>query len=374
MMTDTLQLAKALISIESVTPNDNGCLELIAQRLQPLGFTTERIDSGAVSNLWATLGDEGPLLVFAGHTDVVPPGSLNEWRYPPFQPTEDGEFLYGRGSADMKSSLAAMVTACERFIANRLPAARLAFLITSDEEGQAVEGTRYVIERLTERGEKINYCVVGEPSSSERLGDTIRVGRRGSLSCKLRVNGIKGHVAYPHLARNPIHEALPVLLRLSETHWDDGNESFQPTSFQISNIHGGVGANNVIPDRVEIDFNLRFSTEHTSSALISHIEQELSSAGVDYQCEWHVSGEPFLTVEPELITVVQDCVKQVTGILPEASTGGGTSDGRFIAPTGAQVVEIGPCNATIHKLNERMRITDIEKLSAIYELILQRLL
>ena len=373
-MTDTLQLAKALISIESVTPNDNGCLELIAQRLEPLGFTTERIDSGAVSNLWATLGDEGPLLVFAGHTDVVPPGSLDDWRYPPFQPTEDGKFLYGRGSADMKSSLAAMVTACERFVTNRRPAARLAFLITSDEEGQASEGTRYVMEQLTQRGEKIDYCVVGEPSSSERLGDTIRIGRRGSLSCKLLVKGIRGHVAYPHLARNPIHEALPVLLRLTKTHWDDGNESFQPTSFQISNIHGGVGANNVIPEQLEIDFNLRFSTEHTSSALIRQIEQELNSAGIDYECQWHVSGEPFLTVEPRLITVVQACVKQVTGILPDASTGGGTSDGRFIAPTGAQVVEIGPCNATIHKLNERMRIADIEKLSDIYELILQRLL
>ena len=230
-MTDTLQLAKALISIESVTPNDNGCLDLIAQRLEPLGFKTERVDSGAVSNLWATLGDEGPLLVFAGHTDVVPPGSLDDWHYPPFQPTEDGEFLYGRGSADMKSSLAAMVTACERFVANRRPAARLAFLITSDEEGQALEGTRYVMEQLTQRGEKIDYCVVGEPSSSERLGDTIRIGRRGSLSCKLLVKGIRGHVAYPHLARNPIHEALPVLLRLTETHWDDGNESFQPVSY-----------------------------------------------------------------------------------------------------------------------------------------------
>ena len=373
-MTDTLQLAKALISIESVTPKDNGCLDLIAQRLEPLGFSTERVDSGAVSNLWATLGDEGPLLVFAGHTDVVPPGSLDDWHYPPFQPTEDGEFLYGRGSADMKSSLAAMVTACERFVANRRPAARLAFLITSDEEGQAMEGTRYVMEQLTQRGEKIDYCVVGEPSSSERLGDTIRIGRRGSLSCKLLVKGIRGHVAYPHLARNPIHEALPVLLRLTETHWDDGNESFQPTSFQISNIHGGIGANNVIPERLEIDFNLRFSTEHTSSKLIRQIEQELNSAGIDYECQWHVSGEPFLTVEPRLITVVQDCVKQITGILPDASTGGGTSDGRFIAPTGSQVVEIGPCNATIHKLNERMRIADIEKLSDIYELILQRLL
>ena len=373
-MTNSLELAKALISIESVTPNDNGCLDLIAQRLEPLGFKTERIDSGAVSNLWPTLGDEGPLLVFAGHTDVVPPGSLGEWRYPPFQPTEDGEFLYGRGSADMKSSLAAMVTACERFVANRRPAARLAFLITSDEEGQALEGTRYVMEQLTQRGEKIDYCVVGEPSSSERLGDTIRIGRRGSLSCKLLVKGIRGHVAYPHLARNPIHEALPVLLRLAETHWDDGNESFQPTSFQISNIHGGVGANNVIPERLEIDFNLRFSTEPTSSALIKQIERELNSAGIDYECQWHGSGEPFLTDEPRLITVVQDCVKQVTGILPDASTGGGTSDGRFIAPTGSQVVEIGPCNATIHKLNERIRIADIEKLSDIYELILQRLL
>ena len=373
-MTNSLELAKALISIESVTPNDNGCLDLIAQRLEPLGFKTERIDSGAVSNLWATLGDEGPLLVFAGHTDVVPPGSVDDWRYPPFQPTEDGGFLYGRGSADMKSSLAAMVTACERFVANRRPAARLAFLITSDEEGQALEGTRYVMEQLTQRGEKIDYCVVGEPSSSERLGDTIRIGRRGSLSCKLLVKGIRGHVAYPHLARNPIHEALPVLLRLAETHWDDGNESFQPTSFQISNIHGGVGANNVIPERLEIDFNLRFSTEHTSSKLIRQIEQELNSAEIDYECQWHVSGEPFLTVEPRLITVVQDCVKQITGILPDASTGGGTSDGRFIAPTGSQVVEIGPCNATIHKLNERMRIADIEKLSDIYELILQRLL
>ena len=371
-MSDTLQLAKKLISIESVTPNDNGCLDLIAERLEPLGFIAERIDSGSVSNLWATLGTEGPLLVFAGHTDVVPTGAIINWLYPPFKPTEDGDFLYGRGSADMKSSLAAMVTACERFLANRHPAARLAFLITSDEEGQAIEGTRYVMEQLIKRGEKIDYCIVGEPSSSEMLGDTIRVGRRGSLSCKLLVKGIKGHVAYPHLARNPIHEALPVLLRLTETHWDDGNEAFQPTSFQISNIHGGVGANNVIPDQVEIDFNLRFSTEHTSDRLIERIESAFNSAGIDYESHWHVSGEPFFTAAPQLITVVQESVKQVTGLLPEPSTGGGTSDGRFIAPTGAQVVEIGPCNATIHKLNERIRISDIEKLSEIYELILER--
>ena len=373
-MSNTLQLAKKLISIESVTPRDNGCLDLIANQLEPLGFVAERIDSGSVSNLWATLGTKGPLVVFAGHIDVVPAGPLEDWLYPPFQPTEVGGFLYGRGSADMKSSLAAMVTASERFLANHQPAARLAFLITSDEEGQATEGTRYVVEQLMKRGEKIDYCIVGEPSSSEILGDTIRVGRRGSLSCKLSVKGIKGHVAYPHLARNPIHEALPVLLRLAETHWDDGNTAFQPTSFQISNIHGGVGANNVIPDRVEIDFNLRFSTAHTSDTLIEQIEKELNSAGVDYESQWHASGEPFLTAEPELITIVQDSVKQVTGILPEASTGGGTSDGRFIAPTGAQVVEVGPCNATIHKLNERIRVDDIEKLSEIYERILQHLL
>ena len=373
-MSASLELAKQLIAISSITPDDNGCLELISERLSTLGFQLERLDSGAVSNLWATIGSGDDLLVFAGHTDVVPPGALSEWHYPPFEPTEDGDFLYGRGSADMKSSLAAMVTAAERFLPGRVLNGRFGFLITSDEEGQAIDGTRHAMNLLSARGEQITHCVVGEPSSSETLGDTIKIGRRGSLSCKMFVKGIKGHVAYPHLARNPIHDALPVLSRIVQTQWDNGNDAFQPTSFQISNIHAGVGANNVIPDLLEVDFNLRFSTELTSAGLIQHIEDELKAEGIDYECQWHVSGEPFLTEEQDLIEVVSASVSEVTGLAPVASTGGGTSDGRFIAPTGAQVVELGPCNATIHKFNERVRITDIDKLSSIYELILQRML
>lgn len=373
-MSASLELAKQLIAISSITPDDNGCLDVITARLEALGFCIERLDAGTVSNLWATTGSGDELLVFAGHTDVVPPGALTEWKYPPFAPTEDGDFLYGRGSADMKSSLAAMLTAAERCLPGRELNARLGFLITSDEEGQAIDGTRHAIKQLSARGEQIKYCVVGEPSSSESLGDTIKVGRRGSLSCKMFVKGIKGHVAYPHLARNPIHDALPVLSRIVQTRWDEGNDAFQPTSFQISNIRAGVGANNVIPDLLEVDFNLRFSTELTSAGLIQHIEEELKAEGIEYECQWHISGEPFLTEAQDLIQVVSDSVTEVTGVRPQTSTGGGTSDGRFIAPTGAQVVEIGPCNATIHKFNERVRISDIDKLSSIYELILQQLL
>lgn len=372
-MSSAVQLAKQLIALPSITPEDLGCQHILAERLSAVGFKIRQLPFEDVSNLWAELGDSGPLLAFAGHTDVVPPGPLDEWKYDPFTPTEEGEFLYGRGSADMKSSLAAMIVATERFLANSSPSFRLGFLITSDEEGQAINGTRKVIETFNEEGKKIDFCIVGEPSSSEKLGDTLKVGRRGSLSCKLIVKGIKGHVAYPQLALNPIHSALPALAELSRTQWDNGNERFPPTSFQISNIHAGVGANNVIPDSMVIDFNLRYSTELIAEEIKSRVEAILSKDGFDYETNWHLSGEPFLTSQSELIDAVAESVKGITGLDPERSTSGGTSDGRFISPAGTQVVELGPCHATIHKINERIRTSDIDLLTDIYEATLHNL-
>lgn len=372
-MSDTLELAQQLIAIDSVTPRDKGCQDILASRLEALGFTIERLPYGDVENLWAHKGDSGPLLVFAGHTDVVPPGPVSEWESDPFQPSIRGEYLFGRGSADMKGSLAAMITAAERFFASHSLNGRLGFLITSDEEGQAINGTRKVVETFQQRGLHIDYCVVGEPSSTAQLGDTVKIGRRGSLSCKLIVKGIKGHVAYPHLALNPIHEALPVLAEVAALTWDQGNSAFPPSSFQISNIHAGVGANNVIPETLEVDFNLRYSTEISADEIRRRIEGLLQKSGIKYECLWHLSGEPFLTSARNLIDVVSQCTEDVTGLRPQLSTAGGTSDGRFIAPTGTEVVELGPCNATIHKIDECVRIEDLEKLSRIYEAIMGRL-
>jgi succinyl-diaminopimelate desuccinylase len=372
-MSATLDLAKQLIQRASISPEDKDCQQILAQRLIKLGFKIESLPFDKVSNLWAELGEEGPLFVFAGHTDVVPAGPIEEWSFDPFTPTEHEDFLYGRGSADMKSSLAAMIIATENYLATNKPNFRIGFLITSDEEGHAINGTRKVMETFNSQNRNIDYCLIGEPSSSKRLGDTIKIGRRGSLSCKLKVQGIKGHVAYPELASNPIHSALPALTKLTGAAWDEGNDNFPPTSFQISNIHAGVGANNVIPDSMEIDFNLRYSTELDAETIKQRVEMILAEDGFDYQTQWHLSGEPFLTKESQLIDAVTRSVEEMIGIKPALSTAGGTSDGRFISPAGAQVVELGPCNATIHKIDERIRISDIELLAKTYAKVLVNL-
>ena len=373
-MSATLDLAKQLIERASITPDDKDCQQILAERLTAAGFTCEQYPFGEVSNLWAEIGENGPLFVFAGHTDVVPPGPLEEWSFNPFTPTEDGEFLYGRGAADMKSSLAAMITATESFLAGNSLNFRLGFLITSDEEGQAINGTRKVIETFNSKRKKIDYCLVGEPSSTETLGDTIKIARRGSLSCKLKIIGIEGHVAYPQLASNPIHNALPALAKLTTCKWDSGNDNFPPTSFQVSNIHAGEGANNVIPDVMEVDFNLRYSTELDAEAIKNQVQAILNKYGIEYEINWHLSGEPYLTTETELIDIVVARVAEETGVTPQCTTTGGTSDGRFISPAGAQVVEFGPCNITIHKINERIKIADIDKLAAVYESVLKKMI
>lgn len=374
-MSDTLELASALIARRSVTPLDAGCQQLLSERLQPLGFDCERLGFGEVSNLWARRGQEGPVFCFAGHTDVVPPGPEAQWRHPPFQPVVEDGLLYGRGAADMKGSVAAFITALERYLAHgHRPRGAIALLITSDEEGPAVDGTRRVIETLSGRGERIDWCLVGEPSSTERVGDVVKVGRRGSLNGRLRVRGDQGHVAYPHLARNPVHLALAALDELARTRWDEGKDHFPPTSFQISNLNAGTGATNVIPGELEVLFNFRFSTEVTAAALQQRVEAVLDRHGLDWQIDWSLSGEPFLTAEGELVAATQAAIQEVCGEAPTLSTSGGTSDGRFIAPTGAQVLELGPVNATIHKVNEHVRATDLDALSRIYEQILRRLL
>ena len=373
-MSATLDLAKQLIERASITPDDKDCQQILAERLTAAGFACEQYPFGEVSNLWAEIGENGPLFVFAGHTDVVPPGPLEEWSFNPFTPTEDGEFLYGRGAADMKSSLAAMITATESFLAGNSLNFRLGFLITSDEEGQAINGTRKVIETFNSKRKKIDYCLVGEPSSTENLGDTIKIGRRGSLSCKLKFIGIEGHVAYPQLASNPIHNALPALAELTTCKWDSGNDNFPPTSFQVSNIHAGEGANNVIPDVMDVDFNLRYSTELDAEAIKNQVLAILNKYGIEYEINWHLSGEPYLTTETELIDIVVSSVAEETGVTPQCTTTGGTSDGRFISPAGAQVVEFGPCNITIHKINERIKIADIDKLAAVYESVLKKMI
>jgi succinyl-diaminopimelate desuccinylase len=374
-MSTTLALTEDLLRRRSVSPEDQGCLDVIAARLAPLGFRIERLDFGPVANLWARRGGERPVLCFAGHTDVVPTGPAEEWKTDPFEPVITDGVLYGRGAADMKSGLAAMVTAAERFVAaHARHSGSLAFLFTSDEEGPSVDGTRKVMEVLEERGEKIDWCVVGEPTSSDVLGDTIKVGRRGSLSGRLTVHGVQGHIAYPQLADNPVHRFAPALAELVATRWDEGNEFFQPTSFQVSNISAGTGAPNVIPGELKVRTNLRFSTENTVEQLQQRVLEILDRHGVRYTMEWFISGLPFLTRPGTLTAAVERAVRETLGRAPQYSTTGGTSDGRFISPTGAQVVELGVVNATIHKVNECVRVEDLDALSRAYERIMELLL
>ena len=374
-MEKTLALCCDLISRPSVTPEDAGCQQLMMDRLAAIGFTCTALRFGDVDNFWAERGTAGPILVFAGHTDVVPTGPLEQWHSPPFAPTLVDGVLYGRGAADMKGSLAAMLVACEEFVAAHPDHnGRIGFLITSDEEGDAVNGTVRVIEHLQQQGKAIDWCLVGEPSSTVTLGDVIKNGRRGSLGALLTVRGIQGHIAYPHLADNPIHRALPALQALATEVWDEGNEFFPPTSMQISNINGGTGATNVIPGTVQVRFNFRFSTEVTEADLRRRTAAILDAHGLDYELRWTLSGQPFLTASGALVEATVGSINEVTGLTPELSTAGGTSDGRFIAPTGAQVVEVGPVNATIHKLNEEVLAADLPRLAAIYRGILARLL
>lgn len=375
MASDTFELASELISRRSVTPEDGGCQTLIAQRLSKCGFTSESMRFGNVDNMWIRRGSVAPLLCFAGHTDVVPPGPLESWTTDPFAPTVRDGRLYGRGAADMKSSLAAFVTAIEQFVTGHPDhAGSIALLLTSDEEGPAKDGTVRVVEALKARGEQIDFCVVGEPTSSDRLGDTIKNGRRGSLSGDITVKGVQGHVAYPHLARNPVHLFAPVLAELAATQWDDGNEFFPPTTWQVSNIRAGTGANNVIPGELHAQFNFRFSPESTVENLKSRVAAVIDRHQLDCEIEWSLSGKPFLTERGKLVKSVSDAVKVVTGIVPELSTSGGTSDGRFIAEFCKQVVELGPVNASIHKLNEHIAVDDIDTLSRIYHQTLVELL
>ena len=369
-MSATLKLAQQLIQCPSETPDDAGCQQIIAQRLAALGFTIETLQYEDVTNLWATLGESGPLFVFAGHTDVVPTGPQEQWQYPPFSATVADGYLHGRGAADMKGSLAAMVTAVEGFLDEAQLNGRIGFLITSDEEGVAINGTQRVMKELANRNIAIDYCLVGEPSSSEKLGDTVKIGRRGSLGAKLSVQGIQGHVAYPQLALNPIHKVLPTLAELTNSTWDTGNDSFPATSFQISNINAGTGATNVIPAHIEIDFNFRFSTELNAAAIQSRVTTLLDNAELDYKIEWNLSGEPFLTDSGKLIEAVAAGIKQHTGLDTHRSTAGGTSDGRFIAPTGSEVVELGPCNATIHQIDEKVTVTELDALTEVYQSVL----
>jgi succinyl-diaminopimelate desuccinylase len=374
-MSATLELTEQLIARASVTPTDGGCQELMAERLARAGFAVERLRYGNVDNFWARRGSGGPVLCFAGHTDVVPTGPLEEWHSDPFKPTIRDGMLYGRGAADMKSGLAAMITAAEEFVgAHPKHRGALTFLITSDEEGPSVDGTKRVVETLRERGERIDWCVVGEPSSEHRVGDTIKIGRRGSLSGRLTVHGVQGHIAYPQLAENPVHAFAPALAELASREWDHGNEHFQPTSFQVSNLTAGTGAPNVIPGELKARFNLRYSPVQTLDQLKATVEQILTRHGVRFTLEWYLSGEPFYTAPGALSKAASVAVRTITGTQPTFSTGGGTSDGRFIAPLGAQVVEIGVVNASIHKINESVRVEDIDSLHAIYVSLLRNLL
>jgi succinyl-diaminopimelate desuccinylase len=371
----TLKLACELIRRPSVTPNDQGCQSLLAARLEKIGFEIEHLHSGGVDNLWARRGGGAPVFTFAGHTDVVPPGPADQWTSDPFTPEIRDGLLYGRGAADMKGSIAAMVTACERFIAaHPQHGGSLSFLITSDEEGPATDGTVKVVERLSARGDCIDFCLVGEPSSQEHLGDIIKNGRRGSLGGILRVYGQQGHVAYPRLADNPIHRAAPALAELVAIEWDQGNAYFPPTTFQISNIRAGTGVENVIPGELEVWFNLRFSTESTVDSLQSRITALLNRHGLNFTIDWKLSGHPFLTPPGELVAAAMMAIRDICGRSAELSTSGGTSDGRFIAPLGGQVLELGPVNATIHKTNECVSVCDLESLSLIYEKIISTLL
>jgi succinyl-diaminopimelate desuccinylase len=379
-LSPTLELTLDLIRRRSVTPADDGCQALMMQRLAAIGFECTPLRFADVDNFWAVHGssaaqEKGPLLCFAGHSDVVPTGPEANWHTPPFEPTIKDGVLYGRGAADMKGSLAAMVTACERFVAvHPQHKGRIAFVITSDEEGPSINGTVKVVEWLQQRGEKITWCVVGEPSSTTRVGDVIKNGRRGSLNGVLTVQGVQGHVAYPHLAKNPIHLAAPAFAELAAEQWDNGNEFFPATSFQISNINAGTGANNVIPGELVAEFNFRFSTEVTDAELRERTEAILRKHGLDFSIAWSLSGAPFLTARGDLVSAAQTAIREVAGIETQLLTTGGTSDGRFIAPTGAQVVELGPVNATIHKVDEHVTAADIDVLSVMYEKILQKLL
>ncbi|MEJ7929972.1 succinyl-diaminopimelate desuccinylase [Ramlibacter sp. AN1015] len=378
-MNKTVHLAEQLMSRRSVTPDDAGCQPILAARLAPLGFACESLDSGPddfrVSNLWARRAGRGArTIVFAGHTDVVPTGPLEQWHSNPFVPTHRDGRLYGRGAADMKTSIAAFTVAVEEFLtATPEPVLSIAMLITSDEEGPSIDGTVVVCERLRERGERLDWCIVGEPTSVERLGDMIKNGRRGSLTGKLVVEGVQGHIAYPQLARNPIHQALPALAELAQTRWDEGNEFFPPTSFQVSNIHGGTGAGNVIPGEVVIDFNFRFSSECTAEGLQQRVDEVLRRHGLSFRLAWTVGGQPFLTRPGELVNAIRQAIREETGIDTALSTTGGTSDGRFISRICPQVIEFGPVNASIHKIDEHVEVADVEPLKNIYRATLERL-
>jgi succinyl-diaminopimelate desuccinylase len=371
----TLQLTEELIALDSVTPHDKGCQQRLIELLSPLGFRCETIESNGVTNLWARRGTESPVFVFAGHTDVVPTGPVDQWESQPFAPTRRDGKLYGRGASDMKTSIAAMVVAVEEFVAAHPGhAGSIAFLITSDEEGPAVDGTVVVCEMLEERGETLDYCLVGEPTSSHVLGDMIKNGRRGSLSGHLVVKGVQGHIAYPHLARNPIHQAAPALAELAAEQWDEGNEYFPPTSWQVSNIAAGTGATNVIPGHLSIDFNFRFSTASTADGLEARVHAILDHHGLDYDLKWTLSGEPFLTPKGTLSDAICGAIRHELGVTTELSTTGGTSDGRFIARICPQVIEFGPPNASIHKIDEHIELRHIDPLKNIYRRTLENLL
>ena len=371
----TVELAMQLVAQPSVTPKDAGCQAMMTERLQDCGFSIENLRFGDVDNFWAIHGSSGPIFCFAGHTDVVPTGPVESWSHPPFTPTIVEGQLYGRGSADMKGSLAAMVVAAEEFV-SEFPKhqGRLAFLITSDEEGIAVNGTVKVVEWLQQQGITPEWCLVGEPSSSTQCGDTIKNGRRGSLGCRLTIKGTQGHVAYPHLAANPIHLGMPALEELTREIWDQGNTFFPATSFQVSNINAGTGATNVIPGTVEVLFNFRFSTEVTDLQLMGRAEAILNKHQLDYEAEWNLSGQPFITERGDLVQAAINCIARTTGLEAELSTAGGTSDGRFIAPIGTQVVELGPVNQSIHRVDENVSIDDLNTLTKIYKNILHELL
>ena len=378
-MSATLELTNDLISRPSVTPEDFGCQQLLADRLSAIGFTIEHLRFGQegnwTDNIWARRGTKAPLLTFAGHTDVVPTGPEDKWTSPPFEPTIRDGLLYGRGTADMKGSIAAFVTACERFVTEHADHdGSIAFLITSDEEGPATGGTVKVIETLEARNEKIDWCIVGEPTSTDKVGDIVKNGRRGSLNGRLTVKGKQGHIAYPHLAANPIHLLTPALTELCNIEWDQGNDDFPPTSFQVSNLNSGTGVTNVIPGTAELVFNFRYSTEVTHEHLQTKVEALLDQHGLNYDLKWELSGKPFRTASGALVDAVKSAIKSTTGYDTELSTSGGTSDGRFIAPTGAQVIELGPLNATIHQINECVSVADLDTLSDIYEALLSQLL
>ncbi len=373
--TASLNLAKQLIAQASVTPDDKNCQQILAERLQNIGFAIEEMHFGNTKNIWARRGGSAPVLCFAGHTDVVPAGPAELWHSPPFEPTERDGRLFGRGAADMKTSIACFVTACERFVAaNPNHAGSIALLITSDEEGDAFDGTTKVVDVLKARGERIDYCIVGEPTAVNVLGDTIKNGRRGSLSGNLTVKGKQGHIAYPHLAVNPVHTFAPALAELTATEWDAGNEYFPPTGFQISNINGGTGATNVIPGTLNVKFNFRFSTESTEEGLKQQVHAVLDKHGVDYGLEWMCSGQPFLTEAGKLTDTARRAIAEVCGVEAELSTSGGTSDGRFIKAVADELIELGPSNATIHQINENVLLEDIPKLSAVYERMMADLL